>query len=271
MRILWQMENYLERLKSREDGDQLWGGMNALEKKGLEEHAAASLALERVAAQSEHEPPDAFRELLALNVERDRQSELAAAAADAERTRKHKATLEFRSTPEGQKVVAAEMEWVRNLFNKEQRAPSSLDSPIKTMNLDDAEAHLVSSLNQAGKMASEAEALARAQYGDLALMSDDLARDILNKSPWMSGAFYLTVFLAAVTALSVAQNMVSLWAFPLVIAGGLSATVLIGALQLRNDGRLSETNFLKLVDASLRRVGSLLGMRTRSAKKPPNN
>ncbi len=112
-------------------------------------------------------------------------------------------------------------------------------------------------INKIMQSAARAEAKARFRTGGIMGLTSDtgVANEVLRKSPWFSGAFYLTVFISAISILSVAQNYVSGWAFPLIVIGGTVGTVLIGALQLRNDGRLSEKNFLSLVRLSLGRLG----------------
>jgi hypothetical protein len=94
---------------------------------------------------------------------------------------------------------------------------------------------------------------------------DRIADEILRQSPWFSGAFYLVCTLLLLTALTIVAGSVNPWLFPIIVTGAFAGMVLIGALQLKNDGRLSEAKFMQLVDLALRRV--LLPV-TRSGSKP---
>ena len=71
-------------------------------------------------------------------------------------------------------------------------------------------------------------------------------------SPWLSGSFYLVVFIVVIAALSVVGKILPIFALPAVIIGGLIALSVIGALQLRHDERLGEKNFLELMALSFK-------------------
>ena len=81
-----------------------------------------------------------------------------------------------------------------------------------------------------------------------------IADDVLRRSPWFSGSFYLAASLLLLTALTIVAGNVSALALPLVVVGTFVGLTIIGAFQLRNDNRLSEENFLVLVDLAMRRV-----------------
>jgi hypothetical protein len=71
-------------------------------------------------------------------------------------------------------------------------------------------------------------------------------------NPWISGSFYLVVFLIVVAALAVIGHMIPIIALPVIIAGGILALSVIGAFQMRHDEKLSQENFLKLMALSLK-------------------
>jgi Flp pilus assembly protein TadB len=71
-------------------------------------------------------------------------------------------------------------------------------------------------------------------------------------SPWLSGSFYLVVFLMVFALVSVAGHWLPIYALPLVLIGGILALSIIGAFQLRQDERLSEDNFVKLMALSFK-------------------
>lgn len=74
------------------------------------------------------------------------------------------------------------------------------------------------------------------------------------KSPWASGLFYLVVGTVVLATLSVVANVISAWLLPLIIIGGVVFVSIIGALQLRQDDRMTEKGFLELMRLS---VGAL--------------
>jgi hypothetical protein len=77
-------------------------------------------------------------------------------------------------------------------------------------------------------------------------------------NPWKSGFFYLFMFVVVIAALAVIAKQVSLLVLPLVIIGGAIIVVIIGSLQLRNDEKLNEPNFLKLIIETLKRLPLLI-------------
>lgn len=78
------------------------------------------------------------------------------------------------------------------------------------------------------------------------------AAELIRSNPWVSGSFYLTVAVVALVLLGVLANTVPLWALPAIIVAGVLLVCVVGGLQLRNDGRLSESNFLKLMGLTFR-------------------
>ena len=76
-------------------------------------------------------------------------------------------------------------------------------------------------------------------------------------SPWITGSFYLVVFLVVIVVFSVVGRLLPFYILPVVIAGGLLALTIIGAFQLRQDDRINEDNFLKLMALSLKYLPGL--------------
>lgn len=72
-----------------------------------------------------------------------------------------------------------------------------------------------------------------------------------SNNPWVSGSFYLVCILSVLVAIRVIFGQMSPWFIPVVVAGGILVVSVIGALQLRNDERLKEVSFLKLMFKSL--------------------
>jgi Flp pilus assembly protein TadB len=71
-------------------------------------------------------------------------------------------------------------------------------------------------------------------------------------SPWKSGSFYLVVFLVVIAALAVVGHVIPTIALPAIVIGGIIALAVIGAFQMRQDEKLSQENFLKLMTLSLK-------------------
>lgn len=75
--------------------------------------------------------------------------------------------------------------------------------------------------------------------------------------PWLSGSFYLCVLVLVIASLAAAGHILSVYALPVVVGGGIIAVSVIGALQLRQDEKLSEKNFLELMTLSLKFLPSI--------------
>jgi hypothetical protein len=73
-------------------------------------------------------------------------------------------------------------------------------------------------------------------------------------NPWLSGSFYLFVFVVIMTFFSVASNYVHWAALPITFVAGILSIGIVGALQLRNDEKLKEENFVKLMIETYRRL-----------------
>lgn len=79
-------------------------------------------------------------------------------------------------------------------------------------------------------------------------------RTMPKRSPWFSGSFYLAVAVVVGTAFAVIANTVSFYALPVVVIGSLLVISVVGALQLRQDNKLNQTNFLTLMALAFRQV-----------------
>ena len=87
---------------------------------------------------------------------------------------------------------------------------------------------------------------------------DEQSGRAMNNNPWISGSFYLFAFVAVTVLLAVIIKLLPIWVLPLVIVGGLLSITIISAFQLRNDGRITEKNFLTLMKLAFQRM-PLLG------------
>jgi len=66
-------------------------------------------------------------------------------------------------------------------------------------------------------------------------------------NPWGSGSFYLVAVVLILTVLAVIAKWVSWYALPGVIVGGTLLVGIVGAFQLRNDDKLKEENFVRIM------------------------
>jgi hypothetical protein len=73
-------------------------------------------------------------------------------------------------------------------------------------------------------------------------------------SPWSSGSFYLVTAIVGFLAIGAMIYFLPWYASPLAIIGVILIISVIGALQLRNDDRLSEKNFLELMVETFKRL-----------------
>lgn len=73
-------------------------------------------------------------------------------------------------------------------------------------------------------------------------------------NPWISGSFYLFAVALVITLLAFLSNKVDILVLPIVLICGLLAVTIIGAFQLRNDDRLQEESFIKLMLETLKRL-----------------
>ena len=108
-------------------------------------------------------------------------------------------------------------------------------------------------------------ALSARSGGFQELLNDDARADnILKNSAWFNGSFYLAAAVVLICTLSFFAGGLAIYKFAFVVAGSYVGVTLIGALQLRNDNKLSERGFLELTRLALVRV--LLPV-TRSARE----
>lgn len=74
---------------------------------------------------------------------------------------------------------------------------------------------------------------------------------------WVNGSFYLVAVLVIFAGIGILANLVAPIVLPVAVVGGVLLVSIIGALQLRNDERLSDASFLELMGVALSRLPSL--------------
>lgn len=81
--------------------------------------------------------------------------------------------------------------------------------------------------------------------------------------------FYLVAALSILALLLVASHVLPFYVVPTVVIGAPIIVAVIGALQLRNDDRLSEKSFIALMRLSFRYIPLLRSREKTAAKKLP--
>jgi len=104
-------------------------------------------------------------------------------------------------------------------------------------------------LQVSGTNAHEVEKITTSLMAE-AETSQSLKQDTLN--PWFSGSFYLFAVVVLLLVVLVIARTVHIIVLPIVLIFGVLSLSFIGALQLRQDSRLSEKNFLTLMLESLK-------------------
>lgn len=66
-------------------------------------------------------------------------------------------------------------------------------------------------------------------------------------NPWLSGSYFLIVFLTVMATLAVISKIVEWYTLPIVFIGGLLTIPIIGVFQALNDNTLSEKGFLTII------------------------
>ena len=77
-------------------------------------------------------------------------------------------------------------------------------------------------------------------------------------NPWISGSFYGFLALIVIAGLATLSKAVHWTILPIIIIGGILIIGLIGVLQLKNDGQISDKSFVHLVSETYKRL-PLLG------------
>ena len=57
-----------------------------------------------------------------------------------------------------------------------------------------------------------------------------------------------------VILLAIISNLIPWWALPIVIIGGILLIIIVGILQLKNDGKVSEMAFLEIVKETFKQL-----------------
>ncbi|MEY2563641.1 MAG: hypothetical protein QOH88_1834 [Verrucomicrobiota bacterium] len=85
-------------------------------------------------------------------------------------------------------------------------------------------------------------------------MKPDKSTEVRASNPWISGSFYLLLLVVVFAVLLAASRILSPWWLPLLILGGLLLISVVGALQLRNDDRLTDASFVKLIQLAFKQI-----------------
>jgi hypothetical protein len=78
------------------------------------------------------------------------------------------------------------------------------------------------------------------------------------QSPWISGSFYLALFIIIISAIVVIAKLLPFYTLPVIIIATMLLFSVVGAFQLRNDDKLSEKNFLELMLLAFKNIPFLI-------------
>ncbi len=116
-----------------------------------------------------------------------------------------------------------------------------------------AQRELRSALDKITNLANTYRANLSGGTSDL-LDTKEIANNILKNSPIISLSCYLGVTIVLLTAFTIVAGTTSLKSFIVITMATYVGLVIIGAFQLRNDNKLKEENFMKLIELALLRV-----------------
>jgi len=129
------------------------------------------------------------------------------------------------------------------------------DAQIRVEERDRLQALLSSMGNDSLENKTAALGQLRERLRDQALAQDEKESQVQPRkpnNPWVSGSFYLFVVVVTGSGLLAAAKILPLIALPIIVVGAVVALAIVGALQLRNDDRLKEEPFLKLMALSFK-------------------
>jgi len=72
-------------------------------------------------------------------------------------------------------------------------------------------------------------------------------------NPWISGSFYLFVAIIILVLIAILSQNIPWYILPIII-GGILIIGIIGALQLKNDDKLSDKSFVKLMTETFKNL-----------------
>ena len=78
--------------------------------------------------------------------------------------------------------------------------------------------------------------------------------EMKKENPWQSGSFYLVAAILVIILLGILSFTVPWYLLPIVLIAGILIVGLVGALQLKNDDRISDKSFTSLMKETFRRL-----------------
>ncbi|MEU3010106.1 hypothetical protein [Nocardia asteroides] len=121
----------------------------------------------------------------------------------------------------------------------------------------------ITSIDVRGVNADDVRDVTRSLVGDLETRRREQAA---LRSPWFSGLFYLAALCVVVSLLLAVGRVLPIWSLPAVVVAAAVLVPVVGALQMRQDDRLSERGFLTLMGDVFR---SLPTLASRSSMRAP--
>ena len=107
---------------------------------------------------------------------------------------------------------------------------------------------LLDGIDEPDKRISKDESLSHS------IENQSIEAEMKKNNPWLSGSFYLFVFVVVMVTLALMSYYVAWYILPLAFIAGLLAIPIIGVLQSLNDGTLTEKGFLTVISESYQRL-----------------
>lgn len=78
------------------------------------------------------------------------------------------------------------------------------------------------------------------------------------QTPWISGSFYLVLFVIIISSIIVIAKLLPFYFLPIIIVGTMLLFSVVGAFQLKNDKKLTEKTFLELMFLAFKNIPFLM-------------
>ena len=89
----------------------------------------------------------------------------------------------------------------------------------------------------------------------------DINKSKKKRSPWVSGSFYLALFVIIISTIIVIAKILPFYYLPIIIVGTMLLFSVVGAFQLRSDENLTQKNFLELMGLAFKNIPFLFKKR----------
>lgn len=86
---------------------------------------------------------------------------------------------------------------------------------------------------------------------------ENIDKSIKRQSPWLSGSFYLVLFIVVISSLAIIGKILPPYYLPIVITGAILLLAVISAFQMSNDGKLEDKDLKDIIGLSVKGIPNL--------------